>query len=746
MDGLDPFLTELPGDVGGEDDPDAVSLSDLISAGQGLATTWTGALTGVWRRAEERVNDELGLSASRRGEQGEVRSVPTDDEPRRPEIGIPDVPAEIAKAVNTDLVETLVEETGAVAAGEGVHFREKEGTPSSSPKQASSTLVGIKTKGTSGRASSIKGASEGYLRGIASGECSPAVRESRGSKSEDHISVEHGQLDERVTLDAQSSSVHASSTNGQGPLLPNATADFALLLAAREAQVEKLGAELAASISREEELRERLQTDAGLGAADVDAREALLAERDATIAELMEEGEVLSRKQLGLEQHIKKLRKELDGETEKTEILLASLEKSESARQAAECLVETLRAEAADLIEVSGSAEAMASESKRLAVERAEQHQDLALQLAAGEDRERALALALHQAQAEVAALDAASAIREDGLMARVRALDGEVRHLREELECARQLVERQGADSESGRRVSSNSETEVGPGMQSNSVGDLAKQVKALQAAAAVSRSSWAQMERGLQARVAEAERARDEATGAVMSSEEERRAMHAYLATARHDLGVAQGRLISLEASLHDAQRRADDAESAQRATEAKLHEAQSDARIASSRVADLESRADASSASLREAKVRLEAVVDENRTLEKLVAGLEHSLEGSGHDNADVFLRKDRRGARFTSEDVEVLALRASRLEIQCGDLRRELAEARPAVRSLARLESQLAICRADLEQAEARVTYSLEMVGERQEALDDALAELADVKKIYKEHLEALCPSS
>ena len=727
MDGLDPFLTELPGDVGGEDDPDAVSLSDLISAGQGLATTWTGALTGVWRRAEERVNDELGLSASRRGEQGEVRSVPTDDEPRRPEIGTPDVPAEIANAVNTYVVETLVEETGAVAAVEGVHFRENEDTPPSSPKQASSTLVGIKTKGISGRASSIIGASEGYL-------------------SEDNISVEQGQLDERVTLDAQSSSVHALSAIGQGPLLPNTTADFALLLAAREAQVEKLGAELAASISREEELRERLQIDAGRGAADVDAREALLAERDATIAELMEEGEVLSRKQLGLEQHIKKLRKELDGETEKTEILLASLEKSESARQAAECLVETLRAEAADLIEVSGSAEAMASESKRLAVERAEQHQDLALQLAAGEDRERALASALHQAQAEVAALDAASASREDGLMARVRALDGEVRHLREELECARQLVERQGADSESGRRVSSNSETEVGPGMQSNSVGDLAKQVKALQEAAAVSRSSWAHMERGLQARVAEAERARDEATGAVMSSEEERRAMHVSLATARHDLGIAQGRLISLEASLHDAQRRADDAESAQRATEAKLHEAQSDARVASSRVADLESRADASSASLREAMVRLEAVVNENRTLEKLVAGLEHSLEGSGHDNTDVFLREDRRGARFTSEDVEVLALRASRLEIQCGDLRRELAEARPAVRSLARLESQLAICRADLEQAEARVTYSLEMVGERQEALDDARAELADVKKIYKEHLEALCPSS
>ncbi|KAK9829150.1 hypothetical protein WJX72_004204 [[Myrmecia] bisecta] len=508
----------------------------------------------------------------------------------------------------------------------------------------------------------------------------------------------------------------------------------------------------------------------------------LLKEKDGIIAQVMEEGEKLSKKQLAQESTIRKLRmqlKELEG---------AKLDAE--GRAAAEAT----KIEAANRAKAKAEGDIAAlREQHRTELDAQKQHYEGLLQ------RSRTAQLESEERAASSAKEGLARKVKE--AEARAESLAETVEELRLALERQRaaadlreDLLQREIADMERRCQAAEARHEELA-GKLPEATRPLLRQIEAMQSAAAAQQEAWAGAERSLSERVDAAEARAATAIERERSAGERLQAANARLASMAAALEAVRSEAAETAAALEAEQQQRYAAEARARKADEQLKQANDRVWALQREREDVENTAKAAVAAERQASLaamvaaeerlqaaesRLQAVQNpQPSTPDRQRAGAPPALAGPGYKwvlmregeeprsrqqpasssgstpraaagsgsgsvgfskGMAAELERLRDAVRIKEDQLASVQQQISSLEATRDSLAEELVAVSQTAEAGAEASRELERLRAEHEQVHRRLQASIEMLGERDERIEELRADVADVKQLYKDQIE------
>lgn len=505
----------------------------------------------------------------------------------------------------------------------------------------------------------------------------------------------------------------------------------------------------------------------------------LVRERDQTIAAVMEEGEALSKKQASQEASMRKLRgllKEAEGardtankqlETERAAAISSRAHADKMEQKLAQAVEHAAR-EVTELKEAHSAelASAKAETAKSKAAESAEAQADLNRRVEQASEIERDL-------NSQIAALQDAAARREAAMERREKDFAQEREEMEERCRAAEARHEELAARVPEATRP-------------------LLRQIEAMQSQATSRAEAWEAVERSLTRRCEDAEAASDEAeikcSAACELADKLKEALAEAEATAaaaaeREAGAVAEAELMraQTDALKTEAAEAAEAQAYAERSAERARSEAGRAAEAAKGAISSERDRAEAAEHALKRAKAEgaeteralkrqiesLEEVVEEGRN--RAVADAMSARTGMGGGGsaaaAAAAVATGAQATRTRSRDsaptkgpltIELLQEQVRRRDAELDSLEATVRELEAMRTSLAdelvlsaqrdasaNVSAAAAVeTERELKELQARHAAALELMGERDEEVEELRNDLADVKTLYREQVDEL----
>mmetsp|Transcript_7272 Transcript_7272/g.13648 ORF Transcript_7272/g.13648 Transcript_7272/m.13648 type:complete len:967 (+) Transcript_7272:118-3018(+) len=499
----------------------------------------------------------------------------------------------------------------------------------------------------------------------------------------------------------------------------------------------------------------------------------LLLEKDEIIKQVMSEGEELSKKQAAQEQNIKKVRsrvKELENEKQRVESRL----------QVEEARVESLRADKARTEEdlkhaVEQTAKELESQKlyylEQLEKVRAESSQ-------AGQEAEFSTKAQMERSVKE-------QRDREAALTETIHELRGALARHTSQAVHREEMLRRDVVDLEARCQAAETRHEELAARLP-ESTRPLLRQIEAMQAQAAQRTEAWTGVERSLNIRCQEAE---TKATGA---AERERKAQ-ASLVEATTKAAALEAELLDITAKMEiqaktmaaekeflekraqDIQKQTESATSQEWQMRALQSGSEERERLLQVQLAEERGRREA--AVIESEKARLAALEKDNviarqeREIRMLQAtspaqqngdhGTEHNSEfatvgtTSGHSSdveggpardmsqtARSKMQQLQNQIRHKDGELQLLQQQVSSLEQTRLNLAEELVKAASKMDEAENCIDEVTRLKAELEQLKIRHFSALELMGERDEQVEELQSDLADLKQMYREQVDSL----
>mmetsp|Transcript_11175 Transcript_11175/g.68897 ORF Transcript_11175/g.68897 Transcript_11175/m.68897 type:complete len:585 (-) Transcript_11175:3852-5606(-) len=488
-----------------------------------------------------------------------------------------------------------------------------------------------------------------------------------------------------------------------------------------------------------------------------------LQEKEEIIRQVMEEGEALSKKQGAYEATIKKLRNTLKTNQKEKEDLAKKC-------AAEEARIESMRKDKekteAELSEVMSKSKAELAETKKYYEEMlaAEQKKNVDL---SKEGTAHADALEkLKEAKA-----------REDVLAAQVTELNSSLAQTSESANRREQSLRREIKEAEERAQQAEQRHEELASRMP-ESTRPLLRQIEAMQDQLNSQAESWTAIEVSLQNRASAADAKAAEAAVRLKATSEKLSQSHINETTLRAQLKNAnaestaaartieeyKGKVDALEAKLLDSEGHFKEAKEQMQRLVGELQEKQAEVEKVKAetetKVEQIALKVKELEAALQEKKDiidRLENNGDRNIELRESLplAAQEHegaeetvytpvpawpaTEEQHGESNRTFQLKTL---LRMRTKELEAAEERCSNLERTRDVLAEELVLLTTAVDNAQRAQEHASLLQSDFEQLQRRHITALELMGEKEEMLEELLADLEDIKSLYRDHIELL----
>ena len=488
-----------------------------------------------------------------------------------------------------------------------------------------------------------------------------------------------------------------------------------------------------------------------------------LQEKEEIIRQVMEEGEALSKKQGAYEATIKKLRNSLK---------VSQKEKEDLAKKCAaeEARMENMRKDKekteAELSEVLSKSKAELAETKKHFEE-----------MLAAEQKKNVDLSKEGTAHADALEKLKEAKLREEVLAAQVAEMKSSLAQASESANRREQLLRREIKEAEERAQQAEQRHEELASRMP-ESTRPLLRQIEAMQDQLNSQAESWAAIEVSLQNRVSAADSKAAEAAVKLKAMSEKLSQSHISEATLRAQVknanaevaGAARtieeykGKVDALEAKLLESEGRFQESKEQMQRLVGELHEKQAEVEKVKAeteaKVEQIALKAEELEAALQEKKDVIDRLENNNERNIELreslpLAAQEHSdadestytpvpawpatEEQHGESNRTFHLKTL---LRMRTKELEAAEERCSNLERTRDVLAEELVLLTTAVDNAQRAQERASLLQSDFEQLQRRHITALELMGEKEEMLEELLADLEDIKSLYRDHIELL----
>ena len=490
--------------------------------------------------------------------------------------------------------------------------------------------------------------------------------------------------------------------------------------------------------------------------------DSLISEKDATIRQVMEEGEALSIKQAEYEQTIKKLRGKLRQAEADNEGLVEALEAEQASVAAAKAEREQVEAEFSVALEAKKAEAAEAERRHSLEMDDARKKVESAEARVGHETAKLSTA-----AQREIAA-------KEEALNETVAALRTAMT-VQEEQSALREEMLRKTIDDQKTQLHESESRNEELSARLPGATRPLMRQLEAMHRQMEESSASWSATEKSLTRRVTEAQSAaaaatererlmreeRSEDAARIAAADAQKETLRAEMHSVQNQLKRTRDALAKANEELHGVQEEQKyDMEKATgrcRELEAEVHALRVGEDNMGERVqaleAELQRKADAVTALEQDLKnevtksqrlsdsIKGKAIIGAAPPAPAPAAG--NHVDGDGSYDAFMdggeALRSElrRRDGELRSAREQISQLEATRAR-----LADELLTSARDEEVLQSTSDALGALQVEFEDLQQRHVSALELMGERDEQIEDLMADLSEIKGVFRQQMDAM----
>jgi len=488
-----------------------------------------------------------------------------------------------------------------------------------------------------------------------------------------------------------------------------------------------------------------------------------LQEKEEIIRQVMEEGETLSKKQAVYESTIKKLRTNLKSVQE---------EKDKMAHKvvAEEARVESMRKDKekteAELSSVLSKSAAELAEVKKY-------YEDVL-----EKEREKNSSL-IKEGSAHASALEGLkeAKAREELLAAQVSEFKSSLAQASESANRREQALRREIKEAE-GRAQQAEQRHEELASRMPESTRPLLRQIEAMQEQMNSQAESWTAIEASLQNRASAADAKAAESAVKLKAMSEKLSQSHISEATMRAQLKNANAEAAETARTLEEYKSKVDTLEAKLLDSERLIKEAKDQIQRLIGEVQEKQAEVDKvkgeTEKKVEQIALKVEELEDALQEKKNIIDRLEKEGDRSielrdslpldtqgneeasenGHSSVPVWSMVDEQHGesnrsfrlksllRMRTKELEAAEERCSNLERTRDVLADELVLLTTAVDNAQQAQERASLLQSDFEQLQCRHITALELMGEKEEMLEELLADLEDIKSLYRDHIELL----